>query len=56
MTKVIRVKNSTFDTLVNLGKWTDTMDDIISKLIVSNVKYNRPDENGKSVIREAGDN
>jgi hypothetical protein len=56
VTKVIRVKNSTFDTLVNLGKWTDTMDDIISKLIVSNVKYNKSDKSGKTLIREAGDN
>lgn len=39
MTKVIRVKNTTFESLVNLGKWTDTMDDIICRLI-----YDKSDE------------
>ncbi len=33
MPKVIRVKNSTFDLLTNKGKWTDTMDDIIRRLL-----------------------
>ena len=33
MAKVIRVKNSTFDLLTNKGKWSDTMDDIIRRLL-----------------------
>jgi hypothetical protein len=46
MTKVIRVKNSTFDSLTQIGKWTDTMDDIISRLIKSS--YNKEDSKTNS--------
>ena len=38
MTKVIRVKDRTFETLIAEGKWTDTMDDIISRLLQANFK------------------
>jgi hypothetical protein len=46
MTKVIRVKNSTFDSLTQIGKWTDTMDDIISRLVKSS--YNKEDSKTNS--------
>ncbi len=35
MTKVIKVKDRTFEYLVTIGKWSDTMDDIIWKLVQS---------------------
>ena len=33
MTEVIRVKDSTFEELIKRGKWSDTMDAIVSKLL-----------------------
>jgi hypothetical protein len=33
MSKVIRVKNQTYQELASRAKWTDTMDEIISKLL-----------------------
>jgi len=35
MTKVIRVKDATFEKLISASKWSDTMDDIICKLITT---------------------
>jgi hypothetical protein len=33
VTKVIRVKDQTFDKLTEHGKWSDTMDTIVSRLL-----------------------
>jgi hypothetical protein len=33
MTKVLRVKDETFDELVKHGTWSDTMDMIISRVL-----------------------
>lgn len=33
MTKVIRVKEDTFEKLIRQGKWSDTMDTIVSTLL-----------------------
>jgi hypothetical protein len=33
VTKVIRVKEQTFEELIQRGKWSDTMDMIISRLL-----------------------
>jgi hypothetical protein len=33
MTKVIRIKDETFDSLINTAKWSDTMDEIIKRLL-----------------------
>ena len=33
MTKVIRIKEETFEELVRQGKWSDTMDTIVSTLL-----------------------
>ena len=31
--KVIRVKENTFERLINTGKWSDSMDEIINNLL-----------------------
>jgi hypothetical protein len=41
VTKVLRIKNETFDALINTAKWTDTMDDIINKLLIQSKKAER---------------
>jgi len=41
VTKVIRIKNATFNALINTAKWTDTMDDIINKLLIQSKKAER---------------
>ena len=33
VTKVIRVGNKTFDELTKHGKWSDTMDTIVSRIL-----------------------
>jgi hypothetical protein len=40
MTKVIRVKEETFEELIKRAKWSDTMDVIISRLL-RNESYKR---------------
>jgi hypothetical protein len=41
MTKVIRVKDSTFEELIKRGKWSDTMDAIVSKLLKDDEEDNK---------------
>jgi hypothetical protein len=41
MTKVIRVKDSTFEELIKRGKWSETMDAIVSKLLKEGEKDNK---------------
>lgn len=36
MTKVLRVKDETFEEIVKRGKWTETMDMIISRVLRQN--------------------
>jgi len=33
MSKLIRIKDETYQELVGIAKWTDTMDGVISKLL-----------------------
>lgn len=33
MTKLIRVKDHTYDELVKMAKWSDTLDELIMKLL-----------------------
>ena len=35
MTKVIRLKDETFEELTKYGKWSDTMDTIVSTLLTN---------------------
>jgi predicted CopG family antitoxin len=35
MVKLIRIQDSTYYELANYGKWSDTMDDIITRLLKS---------------------
>jgi hypothetical protein len=37
MTRVIRIKEETFEELAKYGKWSDTMDMIISRILKQNV-------------------
>jgi uncharacterized protein YehS (DUF1456 family) len=41
MTKVIRVKDSTFEELIKRGKLSDTMDAIVSKLLKEDEEDNK---------------
>ncbi len=38
MTKVIRVKDDTFEALIKTGKWTETMNDIVTRLVKNYLK------------------
>lgn len=41
MTKVIRVKDDTFEELMKRGKWCDTMDTIVLKLLKDKENENK---------------
>ena len=41
MTKVIRVRDSTFEELIRRGKWSDTMDAIVIKLLKKEGEENK---------------
>ena len=43
MTKVIRVKEETFEQLIRQGKWSDTMDTIVSGLLKKVSKIEKED-------------
>ena len=43
MTKVIRIKEETFEELIRQGKWSDTMDTIVSTLLKKIGKIEKED-------------
>ena len=55
MTKVIRIKDETFDSLINTAKWSDTMDEIIKRRLqqTGTSDYNKKiksQDNGRQTI------
>jgi len=47
MTKLIRVNHLPYEKLAKYGKWSDTMDDIIARLLETGRHKTHRDEQGK---------